>query len=138
MTDLPASELAPNRALRSVHRGVLAALAVCAGVIALSAAPETSPISEGTERSYTIVAVALAAASILTRRRPTASIANPRAHVIASLASLVCAGGLGIAGVALAFAGGARSTALVYALAGAIFALRPPKPIASPPQADLS
>ena len=117
---------------------MLAALAVCAGVIALSAEPETSPISEGTERSYTYVAIALAVASILTRRRPTAPIANPRTHVILSLASLLCAGGLGIAGVAFALAGGPRTTALVYALAGAIFALRPPKPIASRPPADLS
>ena len=138
MTDLPASELALNRALRSVHRGVLGALAVCACAIALSAEPETSPISEGTERSYTTIAIALAAASILTRRRPAAPISNPRTHVILSLASLACAGGLGIAGVAFALAGGARSTALVYALAGALFALRPPKPIASRPQADLS
>jgi hypothetical protein len=138
MTDLPASELALNRALRSVHRGVLAALAVCAGVIALSAEPGTTPISEGTERSFTYVAVALAVASILTRRRPTAAIANPRAHVILSLASLLCAGGLGIAGVAFALAGGARSAALVYALAGAVFSLRPPNPIASRPPADLS
>jgi len=138
MTEPSASELAQNRALRSVHRGVLVALAVCAGVIALSAEPETLPTSEGTERSFTYVAVALAVASILTRRRPTASIANPRAYVILSLASLLCAGGLGIVGVAFALAGGARGTAIVYALAGAIFSLRPPKPIASRPAADPS
>ena len=138
MTELPTSELAQNRALRSVHRGVLAALAVCAGVIALSAEPETLPISEGAERSFTYVAVALAVASILARRRPTACIANPRAHVILSLTSLLCAGGLGIVGVAFALAGGTRGAAIVYALAGAIFSLRPPTPIASRPTADPS
>ena len=137
MTALPASELALNRALLRVHRSALVTLAVCAGVIALSAAPETPTISEGTRRSFTYVAVALATASILTRRRPTAPIASPRAHVILSLASLLCACGLGIAGVAFAVAGGPRTTALVYALTGAIFALRPPKPIASRPPADL-
>jgi hypothetical protein len=138
MTVSPTSETSPNRALRSVHRGVLGALAVCAVVTALSAKPGTSSISEGEQRSYTTVAVALAAASILTRRRPSARVVNPRLHLISSLASLLCAGGLGVAGVALALAGGARSTALVYALAGAIFALRPPKPIPGRPPADPS
>jgi hypothetical protein len=130
------SESAPNRLLRGLHRGTLVALAVCAGAIALCAEPGTPPISAETQRSYTIVAVALAAASILTRRRPSTPVANPGAHAILSSVSLLCAGGLGIAGVAFALAGGARNTALVYALAGAIFALRPPKPIPSRPPAD--
>jgi hypothetical protein len=138
MSDSPASVPAPNRALRTVHRGVLGALAVCAVAIALSAKPGTSSISEGEQRSYTTVAVALAAVSILTRRRPTARVANPRVYLISSLASLLCAGGLGITGVTFALAGGARSTALVYALAGAIFALRPPRPIPGRPPADPS
>ncbi len=138
MTAPLASELALNRALRRVHRSALATLAVCAGVIALSAGPETPTISEGARRGFTYVAIALAVVSILTRRRPTAPIASPRAHVILSLASLLCACGLGIAGVAFAAAGGPRTAALVYALAGVIFALRPPKPVASRPPADLS
>ena len=138
MTALPASELALNRALLRVHRSVLTTLAVCAGVIALSAEPETPTISEDTRRCFTYTAIALAVASILTRRRPTAPIGSPRTHVILSLASLLCACGLGIAGVAFAVAGGARTAALVYALAGAIFSLRPPKPIASRPPADPS
>jgi hypothetical protein len=138
MTASPAPELALNRALRSVHRAVLATLTVCAGVIALATEPGSPPISEGAERSFTLGAVALATASIVTRRRPTAPIAHPRNHVILSLASLLCACGLGILGVVFAMAGGPRGTALVYALVGAIFSLRPPQPIASRPPADLS
>jgi hypothetical protein len=138
MTAPPASERALNRALRGVHRSVLVTLAVCAGVIALSAEPETPPISEGEGRSFTYVAIALAVASILTRRRSTAPIASPRAHVILSLTSLLCACGLGIVGVAFAVAGGPRTAALVYPLAGVLFSLRPPKPIASQPPVDLS
>jgi hypothetical protein len=135
MTASSASERALNRALRGVHRGVLVTLAVCAGVIALSAEPETPSISQDTARLFTYVAVGLAAASILTRRRPTGSIANPSAHVALSLTSLLCAGGLGVVGAALAVAGGARTAALVYVGAGALFSLRPPKPIASQPPA---
>jgi hypothetical protein len=139
MTARAATARALNRTLRGVHRGVLVALAVCAGAIAVSAEPETTGISAGAERGFTYAAVGLAVASILTRpRRPTASIANPRAHVALSLVSLLCAGGLGIVGVAFALAGGPRTTALVYALAGAIFSLRPPKPIADRPPADPS
>jgi hypothetical protein len=131
MTASPASGLALNRALRRVHRSVLATLAVCAVVIAVSAEPEGPTRPDGAGRSITYAAVALAAASILTRRRSTAPVANPRAHVALCLVSLLAACGVGIAGVAAAVAGGPRTSALVYVLAGAIFALRPPKPVAS-------
>lgn len=138
MTALPESELALNRALLRVRRSVLVTLAVCAVVIAASAEPDSPTISESAQRTFTYVALALAVASILTRRRPAAAVANPRVYVVLSLASLLCACGLGIAGVAFALAGGPRTGALVYALVGAIFSLRPPKPIASRPPADLS
>jgi len=135
----PATDLALNRALRGFHRGVLALLAICAGAIALSPEPGTAVISAATKRSFTAAAVALAIASILARRRrPTAPIAHPRAHVTLSLASLLCAAGLGVVGVAFALVGGERSTALVYALVGALFSLRAPAPIGSRPPADPS
>jgi len=139
MTARPASDLALNRALRFVHRAVLATLAVCAGAIALSPEPETTAISDLTKRSFTIAAAGLAVASILARRRrPTAPIGSPRAQATLSLASLLCAAGLGVVGVAFALAGGEHSTALVYALVGALFSLRAPTPIASRPPADPS
>lgn len=138
MTALPASERALNQALRRVHRSVLVTLAVCAGVIALSAEPERPRLSDGAERSFTYVAIVLAVASIATRRRHIAPLASSRTHVILSLVSLLCACSLGILGVAFAVAGGPRTAALAYALAGAIFSLRPPQPIASRPPANLS
>ena len=61
---------------------------------------------------------------------PSASQQNPptRVFVYASVASLLCAGGLGLLGVA-AGADGQTSTGLLYALAGALLSLRPPPTI---------
>jgi hypothetical protein len=135
MTAPPASQAALNRALRSVHRSVLATLAVCAVVIAVSAEPAAAAGAAGIPRGFAYGATALAAVAILTRRR-RAAVANPRAHVGLSLASLLSACGVGVVGVAAALAGTPRTTALVYVLAGAIFALRPPQPIAARPPAE--
>ena len=131
MTARPDSQAALNRALRGVHRSVLATLAVCAGVIAVTAEATTAGIARG----YAYAATALAAVAILTRPR-RAAVANPRSHVAFSLASLLSAGGVGLVGVAAALAGTPRTTALLYVLAGAIFALRPPQPIAARPPAE--
>lgn len=137
MTGPPDSQITLNRALRRVHRSVLLTLAVGAVVAFLSAKPGDGTLSAGAERSFTVAAVACAVASILTRRRRVAG--GPvriRSHVTLGLASLLFAGGVGLVGVALALAGGARATALVYLLAGAIFALRPPAPVAVRPSEE--
>jgi hypothetical protein len=135
MTAPPDSQAALDRALRGVHRSVLVTLAVCAGVIAASAEPVPAAGAADVPRGFAHAATALAAVAILTRRRRAAG-ANPRGHVALSLASLLSACGVGIVGVAAALAGTPRTTALVYALAGAIFALRPPQPIAARPPAE--
>jgi hypothetical protein len=136
MTTVPDSQLAHNRALRSVHRSVLATLAVCAVAIALAEPPETPAGAASIPRGTTYVAVALAVASIATRRRQATPGTDARTYVGLSLASLLCAGGVGIVGVAVALAGGPRTQALAFVLAGAVFALRPPAPLALRPPAD--
>jgi peptidoglycan/LPS O-acetylase OafA/YrhL len=138
MTAPPASELALNRALRRVHRSVLVTLAVCAAVIAVSSEPEAPASSANSSRGFTYTAIALGVTAIVTRRRQAASAANPRAHVALSVASLLSACGVGITGVAAGAAGEARTTALAFVLAGAIFALRPPTPIAMRPPAEIA
>ncbi|MFQ5418365.1 MAG: hypothetical protein ACE5FL_15170 [Myxococcota bacterium] len=135
MTAPPSSETPVDVALRAVHRGVLALLLVCAGGIVLGAAPAANGAVGDTPRSLVTLAAGLGAAAILTRRRPGGKVRNARAHRALGLASLLCAGGVGLVGVAVAQGGGARTTALAYVLAGAIFALRPPRPaVVRPPE----
>lgn len=123
MTTSTSSPDALNRALRRVHRGVLATLAVCAVVVWLTTAADATEV---TPRGYVWVAVALGAVAILVRPFRTIPLGNPKLAVARILASLLCAAGVGLVGVASAIAGGPRTTALGYALAGAIFALRAP------------
>jgi peptidoglycan/LPS O-acetylase OafA/YrhL len=114
-----------DAALRRVHRGVLATLAVCALVVAATAAGDPA---QAPARGFPIAAVGLAVGAVFLRQ--AASRAPPRAHVRLTLASLLLAGGIGLVAVALALAEGSRSTALLYVLGGAILCLRPPGRIA--------
>ena len=136
MTTVSDSQLALNRALRSVHGSVLATLAVCAIAIALAEPPEAPAGAPSIPRGTTYVAVALAVASIATRRRHATPGTSARTYVGLSLTSLLCAGGVGVVGVTAALAGGPRAQALAFVLAGAVFALRPPAPVALRPPAD--
>jgi hypothetical protein len=134
----PASPAPLQRALRRSHQSVLLTLAVCAAVIALGGeapdAGETAPGADG----FTYAATALAVVSILARRRQPARADGVRAHVALSLLSLVAAGGVGLVGVVASTAGTPRNAALVYVLAGALFALRPPLGLARETRADAS
>jgi len=123
MTAPPTNPDALNQALRRVHRGVLATLAVCAVVVWLTTAADAIEV---TPRGYVWAAVALGAVAILVRPFRTLPLGNPKLAVARILLSLLCAAGVGLVGVASAAAGGPRTTALGYALAGAIFALRAP------------
>lgn len=123
MTAPPTNPDALNQALRRVHRGVLAALAVCAVVVWLTTAADAIEV---TPRGYVWAAVALGAVAILVRPFRTAPLGNPKLVVARIVLSLLSAAGVGLVGVASAAAGGPRTTALGYALAGAIFALRAP------------
>jgi uncharacterized membrane protein len=129
----PASEHPVNVALRRAHRSILLVLAACAAVIAFGASGESAAPSDDPPRSYVYAATALAVASIMTRRRQVAThAATARLHVVLSLASLVFAAGVGLVGVAASVEGTSRNSALLFALAGAIFALRPPPPVLPP------
>ena len=112
--------------MRRVQRGVLITFAVCAAVIAA-----TAPSGPGTPptRGFPIAAIGLGLGSVLSRHASTA--APARARVYLALASLLLAAGVGLVGVALALQGGARGTALAYALGGAILCLRPPARLAA-------
>jgi FtsH-binding integral membrane protein len=123
MTAPPTNPDALNQLLRRVHRGVLATLAVCAVVVWLTTAADAMEV---TPRGYVWAAVALAALAILLRPFRTVPLGNPKIALARVLISLLCAVGVGLVGVASAAAGGPRTTALGYALAGAIFALRAP------------
>ena len=129
MTDSSPDLTALNSALRAVHRSVLALLVVCAGVALWTAPAAVDPADAAGPHQLTVLAVALGVGAILTRRRRTGPVTNPRAHLGLSLASLLFAGAVGVVGAAVGAAGGARATALLYVLAGAIFALRPPAPL---------
>jgi hypothetical protein len=129
-----ASLAALERSLRRAHRSALITLAACAVVVAVSGKAASDASTPGAD-GFTHAAIALAVLSILTRRRQPGRPEAVRAHVGLGLVSLVAAAGVGIVGVAAAIAGTPRTAALIYVLAGAIFALRPPLGIAPGPQA---
>ena len=131
----PISLAALQLSLRRAHRSALLTLLACAVVIVLSATAGNDAPAAGVD-GFTYAATALAVVSILTRRRHPGRPDGVRAHVSLSLLSLVAAAGVGIVGVAAAMGGAPRTAALIYVLAGAIFALRPPLGIAVGPQAE--
>ena len=122
-----------NRSVARAHRSVLILLAGCAAVILLTGGADA--MSE-TPRVYAYAATACGALAILTRPFRTGPIGNPKLLIARTLVSLVSAAGVGLVGVAAATAGSPRSTALVYVLAGAIFSLRPPRPLVWTPPAE--
>jgi len=113
-----ASEL--DAALRRVRLGALATLAVSAVVIATTAASEPVPAPPP---GFPIAAISLGLASVFARHAALA--VRSRARVPLALASLLLAAGVGLLGVALALLEGPRTTALAYALGGALLCARP-------------
>jgi hypothetical protein len=105
---------------------VLILLAVCAGLIALTApgGPASPP-----PRGFPIAAVSLALGSVLARQASAAS--RTRARVYLALAGLLLAACIGLVGIALALQGGPRAIALAYVLGAVILCLRPPARIAA-------
>jgi len=112
---------------------VLAACALATGVLALSE-PETGPV----DRRYTVAALALAAASIFTRRSVPGT--DPARLVTLQRVSCTAAALLGLLGLALAVRDQQASVGLLYCVAGALLLLRPaprflaPRP--APPRRD--
>lgn len=111
-------------ALRRTHRSVLGLLAVCAVVIL---AGGTSGEEPPPDRVMTVGAVVLALLGIMLRRASSSPRIQPRSALILAVAALLTWGGLGLLAVWLAWTEGASETALIYTLAGFIFALRPPQ-----------
>jgi drug/metabolite transporter (DMT)-like permease len=111
-------------ALRRTHRSVLGLLAVCAVVIL---AGGTSGEEPPPDRVMTVGAVVLALLGIMLRRASSSPRIQPRSALILAVAALLTCGGLGLLAVLLAWTEGASETALIYTLAGFIFALRPPQ-----------
>jgi hypothetical protein len=119
-----------NRALRRAYLSTLLGLAGCAVVSFLQPGE-----SEATPPPtlYTLTAVALSAATIVSRQLATSPRFPPRARVILSLAALGLASSIGLLGTYMAVATGSRQAGLLFILAAAIFSLRPPPP-AMPPE----
>ncbi len=121
-----------DASLRRVHRSVLVLLALCALVAASAPVDEPGDVTAPDHSTITLCAVALAGGSVLARRLATAPRVGPGRRLWLGLASLLLAGGVGIAGVAAALMAGDRSAGLLYTLGGASLILRPLRPSAAP------
>lgn len=110
--------------LRRVHMAVLALIAGAA--LAIAALGSQSPEAATEPPFYSLAAIALAALAILSRGALVGPAPRlPRATRRAVL-SLLCAGSLGMLGLAVGTIEEQQQTGLLYALAGALLALRPP------------
>jgi hypothetical protein len=104
------------------HRTTLVALALCAVTIALWPTEASAAAGSG----FTIAALVCAVAAIFCRQLAAAARIGARVRRISSIAGFAFAGSTGLVAVALIASDGPRATALLYTLAGAIFAIRPP------------
>ena len=119
--------------LRTAHRASLAALAVCALVIAAGAGESQVDVPG---RSYTVAALALAALSIGGRLIANAPKTASHTSVRLLLASLALAVGIGVVGLLVSLEEGLWKTGLFYTLAGGMLAMRPPTAVARPASED--
>ena len=117
-------------ALRGVHRGVLATLAVCAAVIMGQPVVE-SPMPPP---RLSAVAIGLAIATIFLRSLGNSQVMEPKRRVFFALGSLLCAAAIGLLGVAAAWTEGARQIGLGLTLGAAILVLRAPAASREPTQ----
>lgn len=125
MSRPPTDPAALDAALRSLRRSALIALALFAlgiGVLALRSGAEPGP---EVDRRVTWGALALAGASILSRRSLRAP-ASARAFLFTQVASILCAVGLGLLGALLAIRAGQWQVGLLYDLAAALLLVRAP------------
>ena len=110
--------------LRSVRRGVLVTLAVCAAIVFAQAAPD-NPLPPP---RMSAAAIALAIATIFFRSLANSPVMKPKRRVFLALGSLLCSAAIGLLGVAAAWTGGARQIGLGFILGATILVLRPPVP----------
>lgn len=116
--------------LRSVRRGVLVTLAVCAAIVFAQAAPD-NPLPPP---RMSAAAIALAIATIFFRSLANSPVMNPKRRVFLALGSLLCSAAIGLLGVAAAWTGGARQIGLGFILGATILVLRPPVLAKTPPK----
>lgn len=124
MNDGLAATASGDRSLRTLRRCVLAALAVCALVIAASAGsaePDMPP-----PMGYSATAIGLAVASILLRLWGNAPRRNAPMQLRLIAASLALAGAIGVVAVLLTLAEAQWRTGLFYTLAGGMLSIRTP------------
>ena len=82
--------------LRSVRRGVLAALAVCAAIVLAQTAPD-NPLPPP---RISAAAIAFAIATIFFRSLANSPVMKPKRRVFFALGSLLCSAAIGFLGVA--------------------------------------
>jgi hypothetical protein len=122
-----------NESLRRAHRSALVSVAICALAIGgMMLGSETTGAGE-VERSYSLAAIGLAAISLLARRSLGPRAQQLRGFVYATLASMLCAVGLGVLGIVVALRTQEFGVGLLYALAGALLLLRPPPRLVQAP-----
>jgi hypothetical protein len=93
------------------------------------AGPSGLSLEDGVEPSYSLVALALAGLAILLRRSASVPRRSLRAFVYGTALSLLGAVGLGLLGLFVAVRESQFTVGLLYTLAGALLALRPPPTI---------
>ncbi len=115
-----------NEALRRLHRSAIISLALCATGISIAAFAGPEAGAEGSGRSYSGVALALAVTAILTRRTAPLRSGSLRRLLYGALVSMLAAVGLGLLGAVVALRESQTQVGLLYTLAGALLVLRPP------------
>ena len=109
--------------MRRLHVGVMLALALSAGLVALE--PISGP-PPGSSPGYSLAALLVACVSIFARREPRQPFSDVRPILRRTVLGLAFAGLLGPLGILIALREGAQTTGLLYTLAGAFLSLRPP------------
>jgi hypothetical protein len=119
-TDAEQRAAADRGLLRRVQLTVMGLLALCALIIVLAA--EASDLGY-TDRRFTLGALMLGGGSILARGRALAA-RDSRTRVGLAAAAMLLAGGIGVLGAVLAVSQDERDAGLLFALGGALLALR--------------
>jgi len=122
-----------NAMLRAAHRMTLGVLVVCAAAAALGG---TAEVDVEPPMPFTLAAVGAALLSIIFRRLSTSARIAAGRRAMLAMASLACAGLVGVTGALLALSLGDRQNALLFTVGAVILSLRPPVKVPSVPGAD--
>jgi hypothetical protein len=122
MTSDPPDSTDLLRALRATRRYALGLLVLCAAVIATGGLADEDPPPDPVAST---VAISIGLAAIASRHLVSSRGIGPKAALYAGLISIALSASLGLLGVYQGFALDAPRTGLLFAMAGAIFCLRP-------------